>query len=149
MKPIDIQKKEFSKSMRGYSPSEVDSFLETIAEDMEQLLKENEEISMRMKHAESELDKFNRIEKTLKDALIVAQSTAEDVVHNANVKADHIVEAAEHKAEKILNDASNRIIEARKEYEEAKKDVILFKTRFKTLLSAQLEAVQESLVDDE
>jgi cell division initiation protein len=149
MKPIDIQKKEFNKAMRGYSTSEVDSFLEGIAEDMEQLLKENEEMSTQMKHAESELDKFNRIEKTLKDALIVAQSTAEDVVHNANVKAEHIVEAAEHKAEKILNDASNRIIEARKEYEEAKKDVILFKTRFKTLLSAQLEAVEESLVDDE
>ncbi len=149
MKPIDIQKKEFNKAMRGYSTTEVDLFLADVAREMEALLKENEEISIRMKHAEAELEKFNRIETTLKDALVVAQGTAEDVVRTANAKADHIVEAAEHKAEKILDDANNRIISARKEYEEAKKDVIIFKTRFKTLLSAQLETVEQSLVDDE
>jgi len=147
MKPIDIQKKEFNKSMRGYNASDVDLFMNDIARAMEELLAENEEMSIRLKNAEEQLDKFNRIEQTLRDALVVAQSTAEDVVRTANAKADHIVAAAEHKAEKILDDANNRIIEARREYEEAKKDAILFKTRFKTLLNAQLEAVQDSLVD--
>lgn len=149
MKPIDIQKKEFSKSMRGYSTSEVDVFLEQVSNALEEVLTENENLNSRLNQVEGELDKFNRIEQTLRDALVVAQGTAEDVVRTANQKADHIVAAAEHKAEKILDDANNRIIGARKEYEEAKKDAILFKTRFKTLLSAQLEAVEESLVDDE
>ena len=148
MKPIDIQKKEFSKSMRGYNSADVDLFMNQVATTLEDLLKENEDLQVRVKHAEEELDKFNRIEQTLRDALVVAQSTAEDVVRTANEKADHIVATAEHKAEKILDDANNRIIDARKEYEEAKKDAILFKTRFKTLLSAQLEAVEESLVDE-
>lgn len=148
MKPIDIQKKEFNKSMRGYNAADVDLFMNQVASAIEELLKENEELQVRVKHAEDELDKFNRIEQTLRDALVVAQGTAEDVVRTAGEKADHIVSAAEHKAEKILDDANNRIIDARKEYEEAKKDAILFKTRFKTLLSAQLEAVEESLVDE-
>ncbi len=148
MKPIDIQKKEFNKSMRGYNASDVDLYMNDIAKAMEELLAENEELNLRLKNAEDQLDKFNRIEQTLRDALVVAQSTAEDVVRTANEKADHIVVAAEHKAEKILDDANNRIIDARREYEEAKKDAILFKTRFKTLLSAQLEAVQDSLVDE-
>lgn len=148
MKPIDIQKKEFNKSMRGYNPADVDLFMNEIAGAMENLLRENEEMKTRLKHVEEELDKFSRIEQTLRDALVVAQSTADDVVRTANDKAEHIVEAAEHKAEKILDDANNRIIDARREYEEAKKDAILFKTRFKTLLSAQLEAVEQSLVDE-
>lgn len=149
MKPIDIQKKEFNKSMRGYSTSEVEAFLDQVSNALDELLTENESLTSRLKQVEGELDKFNRIEQTLRDALVVAQGTAEDVVRTANEKADHIVAAAEHKAEKILDDANNRIIDARKEYEEAKKDAILFKTRFKTLLSAQLEAVEDSLVDDE
>jgi len=149
MKPIDIQKKEFNKSMRGYSTSEVESFLDQVSNALDELLTENESLSSRLKQVEGELDKFNRIEQTLRDALVVAQGTAEDVVRTANEKADHIVAAAEHKAEKILDNANNRIIDARREYEEAKKDAILFKTRFKTLLSAQLQAVEDSLVDDE
>lgn len=148
MKPIDIQKKEFNKAIRGYAPADVDLFMNEVAGAMEELLKENEEMKSRLKQVVDELDKFNRIEQTLRDALVVAQGTAEDVVRTANDKADHIVAAAEHKAEKILDDANNRIIDARREYEEAKKDAILFKTRFKTLLTAQLEAVEESLVDD-
>ena len=148
MKPIDIQKKEFNKSIRGYTPADVDLFMNEIAGAMEELLKENEEVKSRLKQVEDELDKFNRIEQTLRDALVVAQGTAEDVVRTANEKADHIVATAEHKAEKILDDANNRIIDARREYEEAKKDAIIFKTRFKTLLTAQLEAVEESLVDE-
>ncbi len=100
MKPIDIQKKEFNKSMRGYSTSEVDAFLEQVSNALEEVLTENENLSSRLKQVEGELDKFNRIEQTLRDALVVAQGTAEDVVRTANQKADHIVDAAEHKAEK-------------------------------------------------
>lgn len=149
MKPLDIQKKEFSKSMRGYSASEVDFFLSDVARAMEQLLAENEALAARAKDAEGQLEKFTRIEQTLKDALIVAQSTADDVVRTANDKAKHLVDAAEHRAEKIIDDANNRVLDARRQLEEAKKDVILFKTRFKTLLSAQLETVEQSLVDED
>jgi len=148
MKPIDIQKKEFNKSMRGYSASEVEFFLNDVAKAMEDLIAENELLAERLKTSDEQLDKFNRIEQTLRDALVVAQGTADDVVRTANDKAAHIVAQAEHKAEKILDDANNRIIDARREYEEAKKEAIVFKTRFKTLLSAQLEVVQDSLVDE-
>jgi len=38
---MDINNKEFKRTMRGYSADEVDEFLEKIAEDYETIYKEN------------------------------------------------------------------------------------------------------------
>ena len=39
--PLDIQKKSFEKSFRGYKAKEVDVFLDMLTLDMEKLIKEN------------------------------------------------------------------------------------------------------------
>ena len=39
--PFDIEKKEFSKGVRGYSIEEVDEFLDQIIVDLEKVIKEN------------------------------------------------------------------------------------------------------------
>jgi cell division initiation protein len=40
--PISIKKQEFSKSLRGYDPEEVQAFLEKLADEFDDLQKENE-----------------------------------------------------------------------------------------------------------
>ncbi len=147
--PLDIQKREFKKGISGYSTTEVEMFLLEVSKEMEKLMVENEAVKERLKQADEQLEQFQRIERTLKDALVVAQSTADEVVRTANDKSKNIIHQAEMKAEKILDNANNRIINARKEYEEAKKDAIVFKTRFRTLLNAQLQAINETLVDED
>lgn len=42
--PLDIQNKEFKKTIRGYKESEVDQFLDDIIKDHENLYKENLEL---------------------------------------------------------------------------------------------------------
>ena len=39
--PSDIENKSFKKAFRGYSPADVDEFLDTIIKDFEKLCKEN------------------------------------------------------------------------------------------------------------
>ena len=38
--PLDINNKEFKKVLRGYSPEEVDEFLDEVVESYEELYKE-------------------------------------------------------------------------------------------------------------
>ena len=42
--PLDIQNKEFKKTIRGHKESEVDQFLDDIIKDHENLYKENLEL---------------------------------------------------------------------------------------------------------
>ncbi|MDK2918308.1 MAG: cell division initiation protein [Candidatus Petromonas sp.] len=142
--PLDIQNKEFSKSFRGYNESEVDEFLDKIIESYEKLTSENIELKDKNKLLSEQLDKYNSLEKTLKDTLVVAQSTAEEVAMNANKKAEIIIKEAEDKAKKIIEKANNEVIEINKEYEEVRKEFEIFKTRFKTLLEAQLDSINNS-----
>ena len=39
LSPLDIKKQEFGKKFKGFSPDEVNSFLDMIADEMEDLLK--------------------------------------------------------------------------------------------------------------
>ncbi|MEF9437346.1 MAG: DivIVA domain-containing protein [Candidatus Mariimomonas ferrooxydans] len=39
--PLDIQQKQFPTKFRGFDEEEVDSFLELVREEMEELLREN------------------------------------------------------------------------------------------------------------
>ncbi|MCT4621366.1 MAG: DivIVA domain-containing protein [Marinisporobacter sp.] len=142
--PLEIQNKEFKKGLRGYKESEVDEFLDKIIIDYENLYKENIELKDKITMLNEQIEKYENLEKTLNNTLVFAQSTAEEVAQNAQKKAELIIQEAEGKAKKIIEDGRNEVIKIQKEYEEGKKQLHIFKTRFKTLLESQLEAVGTS-----
>ncbi len=147
--PLDIQNKEFTKALRGYKEVEVDDFLDKVIDSYEKKYNENMEYKEKIRMLEEQLEKYNSLERTLKDTLVVAQSTAEEVAINANKKAELIIQEAEDKARRIIDGANNEVLSVRKEYEEAKKDFQIFKTRFKTLLESQLELVSNSFMESQ
>ena len=46
--PLDIQNKEFKKSLIGYNTREVDTYLDAINDDYEKLYRENIELKIRL-----------------------------------------------------------------------------------------------------
>jgi len=143
--PLDIQNKEFKKGVRGYKETEVDGFLDEIIVDYEKLYKENIELKDKITLLNDQLKHYNRLEETLQNTLVVAQSTAEEVNLNSRKKAELIIKEAEDNSRRIIEDAHNESLRIQREYENTKKDVIVFKTRFKTLLQSQLETVDSHL----
>lgn len=146
--PLDIQNKEFTKALRGYKESEVDEFLDQVIDSYEKVYNENAEMKEKIRLLEEQIEKYNSLERTLKDTLVVAQSTAEEVAMNANKKAELIIKEAEDKGKRVIQDANNQILNIQKEYEEAKKEFHIFKTRFKTLLESQLDLINNSFMNE-
>ncbi|MCT4565080.1 MAG: DivIVA domain-containing protein [Maledivibacter sp.] len=146
--PLDIQNKEFTKGLRGYKEVEVDEFLDNVIDSYEKVYNENAEMKERIRLLEEQIEKYNSLEKTLKDTLVVAQSTAEEVAINASKKAELIIKEAEDRGRKIIDGANNEVMDIRKEYEESKKEFQIFKTRFKTLLESQLDLVNNSFMNN-
>ncbi|MGF7057301.1 DivIVA domain-containing protein [Brassicibacter mesophilus] len=147
--PLDIQNKEFKKGIRGYNETEVDSFLDEIIVDYENIYKENIELKDKIGLLNDQIKHYNKIEETLQNTLVVAQSTAEEVSINAKKKAELIINEAEDKARKIIENAQTEVIKIKNEYESVKKEMVVFKTRFKTLLQSQLESISDCCQDIE
>ena len=145
--PMDIRNKEFKKGFKGYKEGEVDEFLDKVIADYERIYRENGELKDRISIDNERIESYNSMEKSLQNTLLIAQTTAEDIVANARKKSDMIIKEAEEQASRIIEDANSSIIKVNRDYEELKKEVQVFKTRFKTLLESELEALNATLKD--
>lgn len=141
--PLDIQNKEFNKSLRGYKESEVDGFLDEVMEDYEKLYKENMELKDKILLLNEQIEKYNALENTLKETLIVAQNTADEVILSAKKKSEMIIKEANNKANKLIDDANNKVKEIMEEYEILLKEMIIFRTRYKSLIESQLSTLEQ------
>ncbi|HQJ38128.1 MAG TPA: DivIVA domain-containing protein [Bacillota bacterium] len=145
--PMDIRNKEFKKAFKGYKEDEVDEFLDKVIADYERIYRENGELKDRIAIDNERIESYNSMEKSLQSTLLIAQTTAEDIVANARKKAEMIIKEAEEQGRKIIEEANSSVIKVNKDFEELKKEVQVFKTRFKTLLESELEALNATLKD--
>lgn len=141
--PLDIQNKEFKKSFRGYNSREVDGFLDEVIEDYENLYKENIELKDKVNMLADQIRQYNTLEETLKNTLIVAQSTADEVTTVARKKAENIIEDAEANGREIKSKAKDDVENIKEEYENLKKEIFMFKTRYKSFIQAQLISLED------
>jgi len=141
--PLDIQNKDFKRSIRGYKESEVDEFLDEVIKDYEKIYKENIELKDKIVLLNEQIEKYRALENTLKETLIVAQNTADEVIMSAKQKAELIIEEANNEAKKIIDEARNEVKRIRKEYEHILKEVIIFRTRYKSLIESQLSVLEQ------
>lgn len=164
LSPLDIQNKQFSVKMRGYSQDEVQDFLELIVRDYEDTLTKNRQMEKTLRHSEEKLEYFNELKDALNQSIIVAQDTADKVKSSANKESEVIVGDAQNKATEMLNDAEARSTylittaeeKARQIIEEAtlkarelvsetddlKKKTRVFHQRLSIMLESQLETVK-------
>lgn len=142
--PLDIQNKHFKKSVRGYNEIEVEEFLGLVVRSMEDLIQVNIETTAKIHEYEKQIEHYKSMEKTINDAMILAQKTSEDMIKNASDRAAYIVERAEDQAKKIIGDANNEILLTLKKHEDAKHALQTFNMKFKVLVENQLKALDEA-----
>lgn len=140
--PLDIHNKEFTRGFRGYDEDEVNEFLDQVIKDYEAVLREKKELFERVQQLEERLEYFSKMEETLNKSILVAQESAEEIRRNAEKEAQLIIKEAEKNADRIINDALARSRKILLEMEELKKQAAVFRTRFKTLVQAQLEMLE-------
>lgn len=103
--PMDIHNKDFSKGIRGYAPDEVDSFLQDLVSDYEQIYREHREMEEEMETLKAKLSNYEKMEETMHNTLRLAKDTAESVKKNAQKEAKLAIERAEAESRRILSDA--------------------------------------------
>lgn len=109
--PVEIQNQSFKTAFRGYDRESVDAYLELIAAQMEDLLRENSFVKEELEKANTEVKRLREMEQMLKDTVIAAQKMAEGYRENAKKEAELIVANARANAEKIVYAAERRLSE--------------------------------------
>ncbi|MEH7222485.1 DivIVA domain-containing protein [Bacillus sp. JJ1566] len=137
--PLDIHNKEFNKGFRGYDEDEVNEFLDQVIKDYEMVIREKKELESKLSELNEKLGHFTNIEETLNKSILIAQETAEDVKRNASKEAKLIVKEAEKNADRIINESLSKSRKISIEIEELKKQSKVFRNRFKMLIEAQLD----------
>jgi cell division initiation protein len=141
--PLDIHNKEFARSFRGYDEDQVNEFLDQIIKDYELLIRDNKELQNQVLALQEKLDHFANLEETLSKTIIVAQETADEVKNNSKKEAQLILKEAEKNADRIINESLAKARKVALETEELKKQASIYRTRFRTLLEAQLEILND------
>ncbi|QWU14923.1 cell division initiation protein [Paenibacillus sophorae] len=141
--PLDIHNKEFTRRLRGYDEDEVNEFLDQVIKDYESIIRENKELSNQLMALQERLDHFTNIEETLSKTIIVAQEAADEVKNNAKKESQLIIKEAEKNADRIINEALSKSRKVAIETEELRKQASIYRTRFRTLVEAQLELLSQ------
>ncbi len=142
--PNDIATKDFKKVAVGYSPEEVDTFLDDIYEDYERLYNESLKEKTKPEPAVESTDHFRDLEKSIARTLGFAESAAAETKAAAQKEADAIINVARTQATEILSAARKKSYELEQEIAELESRYELMKTRVKLLLYAEIELLDKN-----
>lgn len=142
--PLDIENKRFSKkTLNGYDPEEVDEFLDELTKDYSTIYKKVNENDKELEELRSKLENYTRIESTLQNTLLMAQSAADEVKSAAQKQADQIIREAQNTAKEATNSIELQIAEKQKELDDISKQFDVYKAKMESLLISQLELLKE------
>lgn len=144
MTPLDIQTVKFSNSAMGYKKAEVDSFVAEVLTNYETLYREANESAQKISSLSKMIESYKGMEETMKNTLIVAQQSAEQLTKSAKTEAESILGEANQKSQEILAKATQRIDELNSEYERLKKEIKSFILRSKAEFEVQVKNLDEA-----
>jgi cell division initiation protein len=163
IRPIDVRRKEFKNSFRGYDANQVDDFLDAVADEFERSYTENSRMREEISSLRERLQQFEELEGSIRAALVHAEQAAsdlrrtatqeaEDLRLSANREAEHLRKSAAQEAEftireaktrshQMLADTSARVERIQQSYEAMQEAKRTFVNDFRHLLKSYMEVM--------
>ena len=133
--PLDIQRHEFQqRTFRGLDRAEVRMFLNAVSEEMEHLRSDNEKISEEVRRLTALLSEHHQREEILKNTLVAAQRTSEELKENAKKQSQMLLKEAELAADRLVEAAQSRA-------HDIEKDILELKMQKRQVLNSILAAI--------
>jgi cell division initiation protein len=136
--PLDVKSQTFSTRWKGFDPLEVQSFLEAVTNDLEELASENNTLKDEAKRLRSDLEEHTQREKTLKETMVTAQRLADEIRQNAQERGKLLISESEVKAEKILDAAHRRAAKISEDISELKRQRMSLESAIRATIQSHL-----------
>ena len=137
----DVRRVTFDRAMRGYRCEDVDDYLKQVADSIDSLAAENDDLQKKLVILAQRIDKYRADEDTLSTTMINAQRLGENVIKEAKQKAAEIIRAANIKAEDREQRARDEVELAQQELVTIKQEADAFKKRLMDLYRQHIEMI--------
>jgi len=134
--PVDIRQVIFRISFKGYDPREVHSFLLSIAEELEVVLKENAGLHVRVEEQERVIADLKKKESAVTDTLVAAQKAMQELKLTSQKEGELVVREAEARAEEITRSAVRQVTQLQGELVNLRRQRDLFIEKSKSLVDS-------------
>lgn len=142
--PLEIRRRSFAKRLRGYDVNEVGQFLDTLADDLEELFRDHDEMERENVRLKDENARYRANETTLKETLFLAQRSADGLKASTEKEADRVLRDAERQAERLVQQGLEKV----SDYEKRVRELRMERKNFHLKLQAMLDMFQEVLKFD-
>ena len=136
--PIDIAHKQFGKKMMGLDADEVHMFLQQVAEELENMIRERNNLRETLRDKELSIHEYRERDKSLRDTISTAQKMSEKIAEEAGREAKIILTDANQQADMIVKDARDSLKRIYQEISDLKKMKIQFDANMRALVQAHL-----------
>ncbi|MGA2954953.1 MAG: DivIVA domain-containing protein [Thermodesulfobacteriota bacterium] len=140
--PLDIQQQQFRVKFRGFDMVEVDNFLDLVANEFEELLRENNRVKEEDRKKLERIQELEGAEKEIRNALISAQQICEGIKNNARKEGELIIEEAKGNARKIVETAQAQAIQVEAEITQLKRQRSEFEASLKAAIEMHLRLLE-------
>lgn len=137
--PLDIENREFKRTLNGYNRDDVEDFMSILLVDYEKLYKECNASRDKIDALTAQVEEFKSKEATLHATLMTAQQMADSVRTTASEQGELIVQEARAKANQIIRDANDEIKKLEQRYRELNQQVESYKMRVGAIIKSQLD----------
>jgi cell division initiation protein len=153
IRPIDVRRKEFKNSFRGYDANQVDDFLDAVADEFERTYTDNTRMREEVSSLRERLQQFEELEGSIRAALVHAEKAAddlrrssireaEDLRQSASRQADFTIREAQTRAHQMLAESSARVERIQESYEALQEAKRNFANDFRHLLKTYTDMME-------
>ncbi|PEN12644.1 hypothetical protein CRI94_14110 [Longibacter salinarum] len=102
--PSDVRNHSFSRALRGFDAEEVKSYLQTVADELDTLSGERNEMKSRIEKLESKVERYGAVARVLDETIDDTNRSTEELVRDVKAKLD----AAKEDAEEVARNAEEQ-----------------------------------------
>lgn len=138
---MDVRYQEFKRGLRGYAVDEVRDYLSRLADHLNELSEQNEDLLKKVAQLEEELQSHRRNEEELKRAVVAAERIAREVKQQASREAELIIKEAQSVKEQTLREAVEHVKRVQRDLDSLRRERDLFKEQFRAMLESYLKSL--------
>ena len=147
--PQDIKRNSFSKTLKGYSTTEVDEYILFLLNKYNEAYSEYAELERKYNSVVEQLNEVKSEENTISATIVSAQKMADAIVNDAKEKANEIKSAVSESCDKILGVYMTKVTAERDKLAKCEEAVADFKESLYVAYKKHIALIDGIMPDEE
>jgi DivIVA domain-containing protein len=140
--PLDIRRYDFGSALRGYDKVRVDQFREQVANEVERLVRQCQDLEAKARGFHEQLKSFRDRDKALNEALVSAQQLRGEIREQAEREAQLILREARADAERLREQGKAEMRKLEAEVEALVRQRRAYLAQLRAMVERQLTEIE-------